>query len=245
MAELLSPHLAHKRDEAAVTDQDRTVTWAALDDRINRWIHLLRGSGLSAGDRVAVLSGNRHEAFEAALACLHAGFTLVPVNWHLTASEIAYILADSGSRAIIVDDERAAVAADAVAGIDAPVKVVTGGQPVAGFAALEPLLAAAAATEPGDQCSGSVLLYTSGTSGRPKGVVTSLFSTGAPLAAIAGLLGVLGQVLSVPDDGRTLLVGPWYHSGQLFFSLFPLLRGSSLLVRRGFDAAELVELIDR
>ncbi|HEU4425843.1 MAG TPA: AMP-binding protein, partial [Pilimelia sp.] len=46
-------------------------------------------------------------------------------------------------------------------------------------------------------------------------------------------------------DGRTLLVGPWYHSGQLFFSLFPLLRGSSLLVRRGFDAAELVELIDR
>jgi acyl-CoA synthetase (AMP-forming)/AMP-acid ligase II len=244
MAELLSPLVVRDPAELALVDEDSAVTWTDLNGRVNRWVHVLRGAGLASGDRVAVVCGNRREAFEAALACLHTGLTLVPVNLHLTAAEISYLIEDSGSQALVVDAERAGTVAAAAGGASRALRVVLGGEPVAGFAAAEALLADAPDTEPDGQCSGSVLLYTSGTSGRPKGAVNPLFQLGAPLGAVAELVAALGRV-GVPDRGRNLLVGPWYHSGQLFFSIFPLLRGCPLVVLARFDAVQLLDVIER
>jgi long-chain acyl-CoA synthetase len=247
MAGLLTPLVRRSPTGAALADGRTVLSWAALDRRVNRWVDLLRGAGLSVGDRVAFVTGNQHVTFEALLACLHAGLVVVPVSWRLTAGEITYLLRDSDSRAVITEPRYAAKVAEAAdrAGIRPKVAAVAGDCDLAGLAAVEELLAGADAGEPPDQCSGSVMLYTSATTGRPKGVVTSLLVPGAGLDRVRRTVTALGEAFGIPDRGRALLTGPWYHAAQVFFSLFPLLRGSGLVLRRRFDpAAVFTDLAD-
>jgi len=247
MVTLLQQLADDRPNEFALADRQGALTWDELDTRVNRWVRLFREYGMGIGDRLAFVTGNERSTVEAVLACLHAGITAVPINWHLTAPEIAYILANSGSTALLVDPAYAPTSAAALADVGdvGRLRVVTGGTPHAGFDAVEPLLARLGAEPVPDECSGSTLLYTSGTTGKPKGVVSGLLTTGAPLATIHKLVRQLSATLGIPKHGRNLLVGPWYHSGQLFFSLFPLLNGCSLVLRPRFDAADLLDMIDR
>jgi acyl-CoA synthetase (AMP-forming)/AMP-acid ligase II len=233
--------------ELAIDDGQGTCTWSEFNGRVNRWIRLFREHGLEVGDRLSLLIGNRRETFEALTACLHAGITVVPVNYHLMKSEVSYIIQDSGSRGLVTDAEHAQLGAEAVrdTGSELVLRVVTGDTPVAGFTALEPALAGMDDSEPDAQSSGALLLYTSGTTGRPKGVMNDMFQPGAPLARVVGLLNMLGSAFGIPERGRALLVGPWYHSAQIFFSLFPLLRQCQLVIHGRFDAAATLETIDR
>jgi long-chain acyl-CoA synthetase len=84
------------------------------------------------------------------------------------------------------------------------------------------------------------MLYTSATTGRPKGVITGLFKPGAGLDRVDRTVAGLGAAFGIPEQGRSLLVGPWYHAAQVFFSLFPLLRGCGLVLRNRSDAAATV-----
>ncbi|MEV6815952.1 AMP-binding protein [Micromonospora sp. NPDC051296] len=228
--------LAGAAGEPALRDATGELDWPGLDARVNRWIRLLRAQGLRVGDTMAVVCGNRRETFEALLAAIHTGVTVVPVNWHLTAPEIAYQLADSASRLVLAEPAYAAVVGEAVRGCAAPVaQLVTGERDVAEAAAVEPLLAVLADDEPAEQVCGSTMLYTSGTTGAPKGVRNNLFRTGAPFHRVERLLAYAGHTLAVPARGAVLLVGPWYHSAQLFFALLPLLRGSRLVLHERFD----------
>ncbi|MBU8860432.1 MULTISPECIES: AMP-binding protein [unclassified Micromonospora] len=246
MAQLLHPMVAAAPDAVALDDGYAALSWRNLDQRVNRWCDLLHREGLRPGDRVGVLAGNRHEVFELLLACLHAGLVIVPMNWHLTGAEVAYLLSDSGCRALVTDTERLPAARDAWQRNDRRpgLRVVLGDEPVDGFAAAEPLLAQADAAEPPEAGSGATGLYTSGTTGAPKAVVSRLFRQGEPLPRLSGRLNRLCTVLGMPADGVNLLCGPWYHSGQLFFSLLPLIRGFRLVTRPRFDPAATLRLID-
>jgi acyl-CoA synthetase (AMP-forming)/AMP-acid ligase II len=242
MARLLQRVVARAADRPALADDHGAWTGRELDARVNRWIWALRERGLRTGDRVAFVAGNRRETFAALLGCMHSGLVAVPVNWHLTAGEIAYVLADSGARAVIADADRLAVTAAAAGEVES--RVVLGDQAEAGFEAAAGLLAAQPAAEPEEQESGSVLLYTSGTTGQPKGVINNLFVAGAPLVRVTSLVDQLGMGLGIHEPDRTLLVGPWYHSAQMFFSVFPLLAGSSVVLREKFDAESVLRDID-
>ncbi len=233
-------------DGPALCDDDRSSTWPELDARVNRWVDLLGRLGVGPGATLAVMARNRSEVFEVLLAVLHHGCVLVPVSWQLTADEVGYLLTDSGAGLLICDPERAETAAAAIR--SASTAPEGDGRPevrrlVLGDEA-ERRLAGCSAAEPADQVSGALLMYTSGTTGRPKGVLNGLFVAGGPIERIRRQLDYAGRMLRVPDHGVNLLVGPWYHSAQLYFALLPLLRGVRLIVHPRFEAERLLRTID-
>lgn len=123
MAILIEGFAVDRPNALALADDTDQRTFAELDERVNRTIHALRAAGLGHGDTIAMVSGNRIEWFEMALACASTGITHVPVNWHLVANEIAYIVADSGSKAVLAghrfaDEVRKALDDDRCAGVE-------------------------------------------------------------------------------------------------------------------------------
>ena len=240
MTENFGPIAARKPDTPALIDERTTRTWRAFDDRVNRLIHAWRGLGLGVGDTVAVLCHNRVELFEVLGAAMHAGLVVVPLNWHWVAEEIAYVLGDAGARMLLVDEELAAVGADAAGRLDADVRVFR-----VGGDEYSQLLAAQPDSEPADQALAGPMFYTSGTTGRPKGVRNALTRAGMPASTWQLLTAGAVDHLGLPPDGVTLLCGPAYHSAQWAFAMFPLLAGGTVVMRRRFDAAETLALIDR
>ena len=250
MATLTASFAEQRGDQPALIDELGTTAWAQFDERVNRLVNGLRAAGLAAGDTVAVIVGNRREWFEVAMACAHGGWTYVPVNWHWVADELAYVLDDAGVVALVVDgryadtvnaalaDERAAEVR-LVVGIDARALAAT--QPIVDYA---DLIAGADPAEPADQRLGGPMFYTSGTTGRPKGVRGSLLGnadmTPDVLKLVAG-----GFASMFPIPGTTLLCGPFYHSAQYAFSFLPLIAGSAVVMQHKYDAAGVLELIDR
>src|ERR671932_1537 len=104
MAELLRPYVQAHPDEPAVTDERGALTWREFDARVDRLASALRGLGLRAGDAIAIHSGNRREYFELMSAATHTGLRYVLVNWHWTADELRYVLADSGAKAVFSEE---------------------------------------------------------------------------------------------------------------------------------------------
>ena len=115
MAKLLQELTASKSDELALADDRRETTWGELGERVDRLINGLTAAGVAPGDTVAMMMGNRVEAFELFWAAAHMGITYVPVNWHWVADELAYVIEDSGATALVVGDRFADVAAEALA----------------------------------------------------------------------------------------------------------------------------------
>ena len=247
MAEVLRALAERHGDRVALVDERGRTSWTALDERVNRLVHALRAAGLQAGDTFALVARNSREYFEVYLAAAHAGMMYVPVNWHWTADELAYVLDDSDAKAVVADAMFAPMVLDAVGRAQGAgrllAKVAVLGD-IEGFTPYETFVAAGSADEPTDQQVGGPMFYTSGTTGRPKGVRTGTAGAGLP----AGLLSLMGagfsQMLGVPVDGVCLLCGPVYHSAQWAFSLFPLLNGSTVVIRHGFDAADVLRTID-
>jgi long-chain acyl-CoA synthetase len=245
VAEHLRDLAAADPEGPAIIDEFTALTRPQLNERVNRLVNGLRAAGLEAGDTIGLLGGNRHETVETVMACGIGAWVLVPLNWHLTAGELTYILNDSGARALVADGEFAATAAEAVK--EAPgvaVRVVFGGDAPEGFDSYDDLLEQASPDEPADQAAGTYMFYTSGTTGRPKGVRSTSFVVGMPVSVHAALLAGLAGMLQVPEGGVCLVNAPLYHGGPFLFSMLPAYRGATLVMRRRFDPAEMLRLID-
>jgi long-chain acyl-CoA synthetase len=241
MAELLRPYVEARPDEPAVTDERGATTWREFEARVDRLAGALRQAGLGTEDAIALHLGNRREYFELMTAAAHIGLRYVLVNWHWTADELGYVLADAGAKAIFSEEAFAGVAVEAAG--DLPIRVGLGDVP--GFVPYEEFLAGGPDGAPADQVLGWPMMYTSGTTGRPKGVRRKLVSAGAPLETMAVIATTFGQVLRVPEGGRSLLVGPAYHSAQWLWSHGLLCAGRSVVMRRTFDPEETLQLIEQ
>ena len=246
MPKLLDAFVADRGGDLALADERGESSWDELAERVVRLMHVLTGAGLEPGDTFALMVGNRREAFEAFWAAAHLGTTYVPVNWHWTADELAYVLDDAGCRALVVDELFADVAEVALADARSAtvgLALVTGSADRGRLSSYESALATAPTDEPETALFGGPMFYTSGTTGRPKGV-RGMLAGGADVPS--DLLPLVAGAVSefVPTPGRTLLAGPVYHSAQWAFSFLPMVAGSAVVMRHKFDPAETVRLFD-
>lgn len=253
MATLTVEHAAARGAVEALVDEHRVVTWSQLDERVNRLVNGLRARGLASGDTIAVVAGNQCEWFEMAQACAHGGWTYVPVNWHWVADELAYVFGDAGAKAVVVDERFDGPVATALQdersrGVSLVVGVRTSSTAAvradARFVEFEDVVASGDPAEPADQLLGGPMFYTSGTTGRPKGVRGAL-SGGLAMTPDIMKLVAGGFANFVPIPGRTLLCGPFYHSAQWAFSFLPMINGSAVVMQHKYDSAGVLDLIDR
>src|SRR6478735_2679017 len=241
-------HLADERpDEAALRDGDRALGWAEVGEVLNRVANRLRATDLGPRARVAVFAENAAETALAHLGALLAGASSVPVNFHLTADETAYILGDSQSRVVFAGPETleralAAVTAVATGGGVRPLLVAWDCPPTEGVVAWPAWLAAA---DPADPPLGVAprpnLLYTSGTTGLPKGteLPPTMFAGGGTMVEHLDAL----RQNAFARFGTHLVVGPMYHTGPLS-GMRLLVAGVPSVILRKFDAEATLAAID-
>ncbi|MEC8299948.1 MAG: AMP-binding protein, partial [Pseudomonadota bacterium] len=253
MAELLLPHAVDSSEIPAVSDEFGSTNWKVFNERVNQLIHGLRRQGLETGDTFSVLSGNRREYLEAFAAAAHGGWLLVPINWHLVPAEISYILENSQSKAFLIDSRYYELGMQAISLENAPKisPVVVMGEPSfnnsnqpENILSYEEFLSKEKSHEPENQSLGGPMFYTSGTTGHPKGVKSALSQTGTSVGTLKMIGDGLSGMLSIQPRGKTLLVGPIYHSAQWAFSFLPMLAGSGIVMRHKFDESETLRLID-
>ncbi len=218
-------------DGLALEDGTRRRSWAELHDRVSRWARWLReGLGLSPDDRAALLIGNRVEGLEGILAAIHAGLWMTPINWHLTAEEVAYVVADSGARVLFTDPEHEATAR----ATGCPQVVVVGEE-------LDGILASASDEPmPLDGPAGGNMIYTSGTTGRPKGVKRRRPAT--LRRALEGQRAYARQI-ACDGSGPHLVTGPLYHAAPLMFAVYDQACGAPVLILPRWEEREALRVL--
>jgi long-chain acyl-CoA synthetase len=241
----LSFRAALHPERAAILCEHGDRSFAELNARSNQLVRALRGLGLAAGDGVAIVSHNRPEFAELQFACLRGGFRLTPVNWHGTPDEIAYIVEDCEARGLVVDANLPEAAARALerARSRLVARLAVGGA-LAGFESYQDALAGADAHDIDDPQLGDVMLYTSGTTGRPKGVrrpPPDPKTAGLGLRAMTAVFGYRA------DEGDvSLATGPLYHSGPLNICMqWPISSGVPVVLMDRWSAAGMLEQIER
>ncbi len=200
-----------KPNATFIHDPDGKVhTWGKINAQANRIVRLLRQHGLKAGDAVALVCSNRAEFVEVLSACQRAGWRITPVNWHLTADEIAYIVNDCEAKAVFCENRVSASEAAISHCPNVQVKIAIGA-PIPGFLDYDSTLAQFDGADIDDPVLGNQMMYTSGTTGRPKGVYRA-----QPVVAVQGLYALRGYD---HETSVQLCAGPAYHAAPLAFDV--------------------------
>jgi fatty-acyl-CoA synthase len=225
-------------------ESGQTLSYRELDGRSNRLAGFLRHQGLAAGDHIAILMENCATYLEIAWAAQRSGLYYTALNSHLRGAEVQYILDDCGATALMTTPAMA----DVVSSLDltrVPVRLSVGG-PVPGFSGYEATVAAFAPVPITDEAEGREMLYSSGTTGRPKGVRKELPRTPLGDTSAAPVQIALGLARRGVGPGSVYLSpAPLYHSAPLVYCMSMLRLGATVVVMEHFDPARCLELIER
>ncbi|MBX3705196.1 MAG: AMP-binding protein [Pseudomonadales bacterium] len=231
-------HAALRPDQLAIASRFGDRTFAELNARANRLARLLRRHGIGAGDAIAVVTRNRPEFVEAYLAALRAGIRFTPVNWHLTAEESGYVIDNCEARAVVYDASLGTGAEAVGHAAGCRLRLAVGGA-ISGFEAYEGAIAPESGADIEDPVRGSQMLYTSGTTGRPKGVYRAQTP---PVQRSAAATVAAGD----PATDRCLCTGPAYHAAPLAFNVTaPLNAGVGVVLMDKWDPEETLRLIEQ
>ncbi len=246
--------MSEPQDDHVLISGDRRLTRAAFEQETRQIARLLQQHNMGQGDIIALMMRNDFAYFTLAEAVRYVGATITPINWHLTAPEIAYILSDCGAKMIVVhEDLLTQELVDVLADIHVFVEAVP--QEVAvSYGALKSivsdhefpsLLQTSASLEPLEQDIGPplpALFYTSGTSGVPKAVERQ--PVGPEIGKIMAQRSARAFGLTGPPM-RALMTGPLYHSAPNAYALYALRNGGTIVLQSKFDAVDFLELVER
>jgi fatty-acyl-CoA synthase len=239
---VLTHHAGRTPDKVLTLFEGEAVTYGEMATRVAALAGGLAARGVGPGDVVAILSYNRPEFLEALFAANYLGAIAMPINWRLAAPEVRYILDHSGARALVCDVALLHLADEAAAGLDdSLVGVSMSPVETPGWTSLGDLRGRSQGAEPVAASGDDVhrLMYTSGTTGRPKGVML----THANLAW-KNLAHIIEFGFTSADLG--LACGPLYHVGALDLTTTSLIAaGATTILHRSFDADAVVYEIER
>ena len=221
-----------------------TVSYAQLEDRSTRLARALAARGLGAGDTVAICMENNRQYLEVAWAAQRSGLRYTAVNAHLRPAEVQYVLDDCGAVALV----SSAAMADVVTRLDLSVipTLISATGDIEGFERYDDVLAATAPGPLADEREGREMLYSSGTTGRPKGVRKLL--QGTPFGDPASAPVIIAKGIGAGSEGmRTVYLcpAPLYHSAPLVWSMSLQRYGATVIVMEQFGPRKCLELIER
>ena len=240
-------NFAQQQPEAlALVDPDEKH-WSRgeLFSLCNQIVHGLRAQGLEQGDVVAALLPNCAQFSALNLAITQAGFFLVPLNWHLAGAEVAYILQDSEAKAFICHEQSAIAATKAIDEIGFDRSLVFSIGLVDGTKSFESLIENQSTSMPQDRAVGAVMFYTSGTTGKPKGVKRNVPSVDPDTSAImyTMLLSLFGIM---PENDNVHFCGsPLYHTAVMNWSTSSLHMGHVLVMHDSWDAEKMLQAVEK
>jgi long-chain acyl-CoA synthetase len=234
VANVVREHASKRGDVVALRCGARALTYAELDDRSNRLAQALLSAGVGSRDRVAYLDRTAPEVVELLFATSKIGAVTVPLNWRLAPTELETIVADAGCRVLIAGPAYRDVAREIAEAVPQTLEVIDTGEDY------EERLESAAATDPGrsgDACDVAVQMYTSGTTGLPKGVLTTQRNLAAAYLS--------ADVWSFDSCSISLTPLPMFHIGGIGWAYLGLVNGATTILVSEFDAAEVVDLLER
>lgn len=232
---------------AVVTSEGASLTYEQLDRGSARLARALRQRGLATEDTIAVLMENQTRFLEVVWAAQRTGLRYVPVNWHLVAEEIDYILEDSAAVALLTSTRQARTVASLTPGRP-PLRVAVDGH-LEGCASYADLLEGASDEPLPDEweLEGSEMLYSSGTTGQPKGIRKPVTAAPPGDSGTSQVRIACGSAERYEQDAASvyLVPGPLYHAAPLVAAMCVLRLGGTVVVMEHFDAEQCLALINR
>ncbi|WP_113699626.1 AMP-binding protein [Nonomuraea lactucae] len=239
------------RPAVVMAGSGQVLTYRRLDEESNRLAHLFRAAGLRRGDHVALMLPNHPLFLAVAWAAHRSGLYYTAIGSRLLTDEIAYILNNCGARVFVSSAELAGVAASVTAatpGVELRLMLAAAdgteaGSGTEGFVAYEEAVAGLPVTPIGDESLGADMLYSSGTTGRPKGVKPALPQ--GPLTEPSRLYGLVERLFAPDADSVYLSPAPLYHAAPLRYCLTFQRFGATVVVMERFDPERYLALIER
>ena len=239
-----SAHARNTPDKAAIimASTGETLTYRQLDERSNRGARLFRSLGLKPGDVVALFMENDARFLEICWAAQRSGLYYTCISSRLTAGEVEYIVRDSGAQVFIAGHTLAPVAAE-VAPLLSGIRLFMAGGIDPGYASYEEAVAAMPVTPIADEVGGADMLYSSGTTGRPKGVRVPL--QGLPIDTPNALVMLMQGLFGFNRDTIYLSPAPLYHAAPLRYCMTTHRLGGTVVLMEHFDAEEALQNIEK
>jgi long-chain acyl-CoA synthetase len=219
------------------------VTYRELDCRSNQIAHLLRLAGVQRGDHIAMMMKNCREFLQVAQGALRAGVIFTPISTHLKQDETAYIITNCKAKLFIASASLATVATEAAAAAKGLGRCLSVGGDIPGFDSLEEQLKALPDTPISDEFLGAPMLYSSGTTGKPKGVYWKPHADS--IHADHPMAGSVGAFFGFGVETIYLSPAPLYHAAPLHYNLMVLGLGGTSVIMEHFDPEQALALIER
>ncbi len=231
------------RPAVVMAGSGHIVSYAELDDRSTRLARAFDEAGLGPGDHVALMVGNQPEFFDVLWAAFRAGLYVTPINWHLGTDEAAYIIEDCGARAFVTSADLADVAAQLLSRTPNVATRLMIGDPIDGYQDFEATLAGTPPEPRAAERSGALMMYSSGTTGYPKGILRPLPSK--PFGATTDAITLMMSHRYGADERSVYLTpAPLYHSAPVGFSSAVQRIGATVVVMERFDAETALRTIE-